>query len=94
MIIEDQLISEIKLFINNNDLDGLKIQWNEWKLETEFNREIAWDYIFHKIYIHAALKKRHQICEWLDTLFTELNSIEQIAMRQMFSYAKYLLNKR
>jgi hypothetical protein len=93
MFIEKQLIAEIKPFIDNGNLDGLKEQWIEYRTETEFDREIAWDFVFQKIYLHAALKKQHKICEWLDTVYNQFDPIKQIALRQMFSYARHLLNK-
>jgi hypothetical protein len=93
MSIEDQLISEIKPYINKGNLEGLQLQWEEYRNETDFGRELAWDYIFQKIYLHAALKKQSAICDWLNTIFTQFDPIQQIAMRQMFSYAKHLLNK-
>ena len=93
MSIEEQLVLQIKPYINNGNLNGLKEQWLEYYLETDFDRDIAWDYVFQKVYLHAALKKQKAICEWLDTVFTELNPIQQIALRQMFSYARVLLNK-
>lgn len=93
MNIEDELISEIKPIINEGNLDYLILQWNEYKNETEFHREIAWDYIFQKVYLHAALKKQKHICEWLDIIFTQFDPIIQIALRQMFPYARQLLNK-
>lgn len=93
MSIEEQVIAEIKLFINKGNLEGLKEQWFEYRNETDFGREIAWDFIFQKIYIHSALKKQKHICLWLDTIFTEFDPIQQIALRHMFAYAKYLLNK-
>ena len=93
MSIEEQLIAEIKPYINRGNLDGLKEQWNEYRNDTEFEREIAWDFIFQKIYLHAALKKQKAICEWLDTVFTDFDPIQQIALRQMFAYARHLLNK-
>jgi hypothetical protein len=91
--IEDQIISQIKPFINKGNLEGLKEQWLEYTTETDFERDIAWDYIFQKIYLHAALKKQKHICEWLDLLFTKFNPVVQVALRQMFAYARYLLNK-
>ncbi len=94
MSIEEQLIAEIKPYINNGNLEGLKEQWTEYRLETEFDRQVSWDFVFQKIYLHAALKKQKVICEWLDTVFTEFDPIQQIALRQMFSYARHLLNKR
>lgn len=93
MSIEEQIIAELKPYINKNNLEGLKEQWTEYRFETDFGCEISWDFIFQKIYLHAALKKQKHICEWLDSIFTELDSIQQIALRQMFSYANYLLNK-
>ena len=92
MSIEEQLVAEIKPYINEGNLDGLKEQWDEW-VNTDFGREIAWDFIFQKVYLHAALKKQKLICKWLDTIFIELDTIQQIALRQMFSYARHLLNK-
>jgi hypothetical protein len=94
MSIETQLFSEIKPFINIGNLEGLKELWSRYQNETDFGRVIAWDSVFQKVYLHAALKKQHSICAWLDELYLEFDPIRQIAMRQMFSYAKYLLNKR
>lgn len=93
MSIEEQLVAEIKPYINEGNLDGLKEQWDEYRVETDFGREITWDYVFQKVYLHAALKKQKAICEWLDTVFTEFDPIQQIALRQMFAYGRYLLNK-
>lgn len=93
MSIEEQLVMEIKQFINMGNLDGLKEKWLEYYFETDFGRDIAWDFVFQKVYLHAALKKQKAICEWLDTVFTKFNPIHQIALRQMFTYARHLLNK-
>ena len=93
MTIEDELIQEIKPLINDGNLTALQIAWEEYSEYTDFGRELAWDYIFQKVYLHAALKKQRAICEWLDSIFQEFNPMIQIAMRQMFSYARYLLQK-
>lgn len=93
MSIENQVIFELKPFINRGYLEGLKEKWNEYYFETDFGREISWDFIFQKIYLHAALKKQKDICEWLDIIFKDLNPIQQIALRQMFAYAHHLLQK-
>lgn len=90
--LEEQIINEIKPFINKSDLNGLKEQWQDYS-ETDFDREIAWDFVFQKVYLHAALKKQKEICDWLDTIFTQFNPVIQVALRQMFSYARHLLNK-
>jgi len=93
MSIEDELIQEIKPLINAGNLTALEIAWEDYRDNTDFGRELAWDYIFQKVYLHAALKKQRAICEWLDTIFLEFNPMLQIAMRQMFAYARYLLHK-
>ncbi len=92
MTIEEDIIKDIKPLINEGNLDELQRVWNEYFLETDFGRELAWDFIFQKVYLHAALKKQKEICEWLDILFTRFDPIQQIAMRQMFSYARHLMN--
>ena len=90
--IENDVIEESKRYINGGDLGGLQGLWLEYQ-ETDFGRELAWEYIFGKIYIHAALKKQRGICEWLDGLFKELDPIQQIGLRQLFPYARYLLGR-
>ena len=89
---EDEIIREIKPVIEAGNLDALQIVWEDY-CETDFGRPVAWDYVFQKVYLHAALNKQRAICEWLDSIFAEFNPMTQIAMRQMFSYARYLLNK-
>jgi hypothetical protein len=93
MIIEDQIIGELKAFINKGNTEGFVEIWNEYYFETEYEREVAWDYIFQKVYLHAALKKQKGICTWLDSEFLKFNEITKIALRQLFPYAQHLLNK-
>lgn len=93
MLIEDQLISIAKENVNKGNLEGLQQFWKECNDDIEFERDIAWDYIFNKIYIHASLKKQHHILEWLNQLYNDFDPIQQIALRQMFAYSRYLLKK-
>jgi hypothetical protein len=93
MSIEIQIIDEIKPIINNGNLEELKQKWIEYRDYTDFGKDVAWDFVFQKIYLHAALKKQKNICEWLNTIFKELDPVSQIALRHVFSYSKYLLNK-
>jgi hypothetical protein len=90
---EDQIISEIKPFIKEGNLEGMQILWEEYRDHTDFGRPVAWDYVFQKVYLHAALLKKHDICKWLDTLYETFNEMTKIAIRQMFPYARYLLRK-
>ena len=94
MLTEDQLVQFIKSLIDKGNLEGLQQFWEECNERTEFEREIAWDYVFNKIYIHASLRKQRHILAWLDELYKEFDPIHQIALRQMFAYSRYLLNKK
>lgn len=89
---EQHIIKEIKEFINKGYIDGLKELWLEYQL-TEFEKPIAWDYIFQKVYIHACLKKQVTIVVWLESLFIQFDQIQQIAIRHTLNYGKYLLHK-
>ena len=91
--LEDHLVQTIKPFVEKGDVDNLKELWTEYRDHTEFPREVAWDYIFQKVYLHAALKKQAHLCAWLDEVFLEFDPIVQIAMRQMFAYARTLLRR-
>lgn len=91
-MIEQDVICESKGYINVGDLEGLQERWIDYQ-ETDFGRELAWEYIFEKIYIHAALKKQPFICEWLEERFHQLDPIQQIGLRHVFPYARYLLGR-
>ena len=87
---EKQIVSDFKHIINTGDLYEFQELTNHY-LESEDT--IAWDYVFQKVYLHAALKKRQDITDYMDTLYPRLGPIEQIHIRQMFSYARHLLRK-
>lgn len=92
MTIEQDIVAEAKPYLLAGDLEGLQGLWEEYQ-ETDFGRPLAWEWIFEKLYLYAALKKQREICHWLDGLFQELDPIQQMGLRQMFAYARYLLNK-
>ncbi len=74
--------------IEKDNVEGLQ----ELYLETQ-DEEYPWEYIYQKLYLHACLKKQHRSVEWLRGLFSSFDPIQQIALRQMFFYGKYLLAK-
>ncbi len=84
----ESFLKEGKAFINEDNLEALV------ELYTEHSQEnYAWEYVYQKLYLHACLKKKREIVEWLKSLFPQFDPIQQIALRQMFSYGKYLLAK-
>ncbi len=90
---EDDIINELKPFINASKLYALQEKWAEYQ-ETDFGRDIAWDYVFQKIYLHACLKKQTKIVEWLMEMYTLFNPVTQIAIRQVFHYGEFLLRSK
>lgn len=77
-----------KELIEKDNLEGLQEIYLEHQTETW-----PWEYIYQKLYLHACLKKKQRIVEWMKPLFEQFDPIQQIGIRQMFSYGKYLLEK-
>ncbi len=84
----NNFIKDCKILIEKDNLEGLQEMYNEMSGEN-----YAWEYIYQKLYLHACLKKKKRIVEWMDSLFQLMDPIQQIGLRQMFSYGKYLLAK-
>jgi hypothetical protein len=83
-----QLISELKQMVANNDLEGLKA---EYESLTDCAPPVPWDAVFKDVYLHACLKKRKEIVEWLLTVYEAMDEISKIALRQLFPYGRHLL---
>ncbi len=84
----NDFIKDCKVLIEKDNLEGLQEMYNEMSGEN-----YAWEYIYQKLYLHACLKKKRRIVEWMNSLFPLMDPIQQIGLRQMFSYGKYLLAK-
>ncbi len=84
----NDFIKDCKVLIEKDNLEGLQEMYNEMSGEN-----YPWEYIYQKLYLHACLKKKRRIVEWMDSLFQLMDPIQQIGLRQMFSYGKYLLAK-
>jgi len=84
----EDLIYTFKELINKNDLDAFKAYLDQ--LLNDYT-DIPWDYIFEKVYIHACLKKRKEIADFLTAEYKKMDPIQQIAIRHVFSYGRYLL---
>jgi len=84
-----KIAKEAKKYITADDFDGLKSFYEDIKDIPQTD----WEYIFKECYLHACLKKRQSIVDWLKKLFDTFNPISKIGLRQIFSYGKYLLLK-
>ena len=87
----NDIIASCKSYINDGDLPGLQEYYNTVIESTEY--EPNWQYIYHRVYLHACLKKKHAIAEWLTSLFSTFDEVSQIALRQIFAYGRYLLRR-
>ena len=73
-----------KHLVETGDLTALQAAFQELE-EVD-----AW--LFQKVYLHACLKGRREIAEWLQNdAFPTLDPIRQIALRQGFAYGRHLL---
>lgn len=89
---ETALLHECKEYINANKFEEFKEFYKELT-ESEFETQPDWANLYQKVYLHACLKKRKEIAEWLESLFTQFPPITQIAYRQLFFYGHFLLRK-
>ncbi len=85
----EAVIGNFKHYIDVGSLEGCQTYLRE--LLDTYDSGVPWDYIFQKVYLHACLKKQKPIVDWLMLVFTELPPIQQIAVRQIFSYGRTLL---
>ncbi len=84
----DGFLKFCKELIEKDNLEGLQEVYSE-----SAHEHYPWEYIYQKLYLHACLKKKHRIVKWLNEMFEHFDPIQKIALRQMFSYGKYLLAK-
>jgi hypothetical protein len=84
----EAFIKHCKTLIEEDNLEELMTVYEENQTEIW-----PWEYIYQKLYLHACLKKKADIAEHMKGLFPKFDPIQQIALRQMFSYGKYLLAK-
>ena len=91
-----QILEDCKDYIETDQLEELQSYIYDW-IQNKNNMQdyrLPIEYLYQQVYLHACLKKKQHIAEWIKSIFTVLfDDIQQIALRQMFSYGKYLLNK-
>jgi hypothetical protein len=93
---EKQIVEEIKeLFARKSfTLQTLQNYWKDLQeMEFEVQPDMSW--VFQKVYIHACLKGKRDVSEWLKSVFEEhADPIQKIAYRQTYAYGNYLLQKK
>jgi hypothetical protein len=91
--ISESIVKDCKEIINKNSLQDIKEFWKDLQ-ECEYDSTPDWPWIFQKIYIHACLKGKKEIAEWVKGEFeATVDPIQRIAYRQTYSYGNFLLQK-
>ena len=78
----------IKDLVTLDNLEGLK----DYVYENQ-SLDLPWDVIYKDVYLHACLKKKPLIVNWLLEVYESMDPITKIALKQLFPYGRYLLNK-
>ena len=83
------ILDDCKALVTAGDLQGLQ----EYYADARNMEYLAsnWQYLYQKVYLHACLKKKVEIADWLTSLFPTFDQVSQIAMRQIFPYGRHLL---
>lgn len=91
----DSIISDVKRLIDHGDLECLKEYYAELiQHENENDAEpLDISYLFRHIYVHACLKKKRDMVDWLKELYETMDPITKIALRQIFPYGEHLLRR-
>lgn len=86
---QQHLIDLAKQAIECNDFEAIRAYVDDVR-----DLDFDWPSVFQKVYLHACLKGRKEIASWLqDTVFPTMDPIQQIALRQVFSYGRHLLKR-
>lgn len=92
--IEQSLLIETKEILEKRPLAFFQEHIQDI-LETDYPCSIDWVVLFQKVYLHACLKRKQDIAEWLRTeMYPRLDPIQQIGLRQVFPYGRYLLARK
>lgn len=84
------VLTDAKQLIDRGDLAALQSFYMH--LHDVYEQEtIDYPYLFRHIYVHACLKKKHDIIHWLKEMYETMDPIMKIALRQIFAYGEYLL---
>ena len=89
---EAELLRDIKEVVERGNLDTLQTFY-DYLQKTHEDEDVDWPYILQKTYLHACLKKRRDMVDWLGSLFEQMDPINRIAYRHTLNYGKVLINK-
>jgi hypothetical protein len=85
--LSEAFVAECKPLITAGDLATLQGYAETYSAD----KEIAWDYVLMKLYIHACLKKQRDIATWVEGLCALLDPIAAAGIRPGLAYGRALL---
>ncbi len=86
-------LTELKKLVERSAKESLQEVLQEIMLGN-VETDMGWDYLFQKVYLHACLKGKRDIANWMESeVFPTLPPIQQMAIRQAFAYGHVLLRK-
>ena len=91
MSVSEALVREVKPIIERGEREFLEEVLGAYLESAVYSSMIAWDYVLLKVYIHACLKKQSDIASWTVEQTARLDPIQQIAIRHMLPYGRWLL---
>lgn len=89
---EAEVIRECKPLIVAASLSALQDHYATLMARGE-SANVDWPYVLQKLYIHACLKGRREVADWLGSLFDALDPISRIAYRHTLAYGRALLQR-
>ena len=89
----DEIIYYCKRYIDEKNNSALQVFYEEIPTIYDISK-LDWPRIFHRVYLHACLKGNEYLAKWLqEELYPKMDPIQQIALRQIFPYGNYLLQR-
>ena len=93
MSIQKEVIKNCKHLIDIYDLIELKKYYTEL-MTTNFDYDINFSYIYKDVFFYACNKENKDVIHWLIQLYHSFDDVTKIALRQMFTYGKYILIRK
>jgi hypothetical protein len=83
-----EFVRELKGMVERNNIEGLQEQlalyWD--------NSEIPWDSLFKDVYLHACLKKKPDVIQWLQALYETMPVPTSVACRNWLPFHSNILS--
>ena len=88
----DKLINEFKYYIDNEKYDSLYELYTSIIERYDETKEYRcnYEYIFQKVYLYACIKGKHEIIDFMKSIYETFGDVEKIALKPTIIYGKYI----